>query len=248
MAVMSANLNPMGSPNIQSESLRKQAIAWDDGCASDPIRNEFVVPESAALIARYRPHRILDIGAGTGYIARAIDILLNYRPEWVLIDLDEERLKVAQERKPDSMRMQCVVGDAIEVRDLDDTFQAVIITFTLLEAESVGAILEAAVSFLADDGILILAVPDVWADVIADPQEAKERSRRMLNETVSLHKIDKFTGQPYPFHAMRTESLISLVLERACILETLHKGGPQGDVYVLGFRKQRPLKNEKLCG
>ena len=80
--------------------------------------------------------------------------------------------------------------------------------------------------------------------MIADPHKAAERAHRLLKDTVSLHKIDKFTGAPYPFYAMRTESLISIVLELGCTLETLQRGGPHDEVYVLGFRKSPSLDRD----
>lgn len=234
----------MGLWDFPSDVARLRAVAWDDGCAQDRVRNEFIIPELTALIATDRPSSILDIGAGTGYISRAVDRQLDYRPKWVLVDLDEDRLQIASERKPANMQMLCVVGDAAVIRGFEHSFEAAVISFTLLETERAGAIVAYAASALVSGGMLILAIPDVWVDVLADPQKARERAQRLLSGTVSLSKIDKFTGAPYPFHAMRTESLITLVLEHACALETLRRGGPRGEVYVLGFRKRTLVREE----
>lgn len=70
-----------------------EAERWELGSRDDAIRNGFVIPALADIIEQGRPQTILDIGAGTGYVARGINALLSFEPAWTLIDLNRERLR-----------------------------------------------------------------------------------------------------------------------------------------------------------
>lgn len=219
-----------------------KAIAWDNGCVADPIRNEFLVPTLADIFGTERPTRILDIGTGTGYIPRAVDMLLDYRPNWTLVDINGERIRFAKRRKPPAMRVRCLTGYFADTEAVKELYDAVMLTFTLLEIEDASTMLATAIGTLSAAGLLVIAVPDVWRDVLEATDEVSALSRRLLSETINLPKIDKFTGNPYPFYAMRTESLISTVLSLFCTLERLEKGGDRDEVYLLVFRKRVPLE------
>lgn len=222
------------NPTGKSEA----ALAWDDGCRADPIRNQFLVPKLIALLTQERPATILDVGTGTGYIPRQLDGFLEHRPEWTLVDTDPERMEVAAQRKPPRMRMQDIVGSIDTLNLPPEAYETVLLTFTLLESENPAAMLAITASLVAESGLFIIAVPDGWQDILTASDGSLALCRRFLNETVELPKIDKFTGSPYPFFAMRIETLIATVLRNQCVLEALEQGGPQGEVYMLVFRKK----------
>ena len=218
-----------------------EAQAWEAGCSSDPIRNQFLIPNLVDLFTRERSTKILDVGSGTGYIPRKVDGMLGYRPEWTLVDTDPQRMSVATSSKPPEMQMLGVVG-RIDSTELEcSAYDAVLLTFTLLEAEKPALMLEDITSLVAVNGLLVVAVPDGWKDIIDASNGNLTLSQRFLKTSVELPKIDKFTGSPYPFCMMRIESLISTVLQRQFVLEVLEQGGCDGDVYMLVFRKLRSI-------
>lgn len=228
----------MSGVRIQTEQAYQEAIAWDDGCISDTTRNDFVIPYLVTLLTRERKLTILDIGTGTGYIPRSVDTKLDYRPHWTLIDADSNRILVAEQRKHPEMQCSYQIGDIARIASSERTFDAVLLTFTLLEADNAKAMLALAAQSLSTDGLLIVAVPDVWRDALDAGEKQPTILHRLLDEVVDVPKIDKFTGSPYPFYALRTETLIATVLEYACVLESLRTVGQQNDVYLLVFRKQ----------
>lgn len=146
------------------------------------------------------------------------------------------------------MQMQNLLGSLAAHALEDGAYQAILLTFTLLEVEDSKAMIASAVKLLTAGGILVIAVPDVWKDVLATYDEEPSYPHRLITETVDLQKTDKFTGAPYPFYAMRTETLITAVLESLCVLEKLEQGGPQNGIYLLTFRKLITEKAETPGG
>lgn len=213
------------------------ALAWDTGCRADPLRNDFLIPHLVEILSREKSAKILDVGTGTGYIPRQIHGLLNHNPEWTLVDTDSERLRVATALSPPELQMKGIVGEIGSLGLDRDAYDAVLLTFTLLEAEEPAAMLADVIRFVAMNGILIIAIPDGWRDLLEANDGNLRPCLQYLTETVALAKIDKFTGSPYPFRMMRIESLIATVLQHGCVLEALEQGGSDGEVYMLIFRK-----------
>src|SRR5687768_813050 len=91
-----------------------EAERWEHGSREDPIRNEFVIPVLARVIEAEKPATILDIGAGTGYVARGVDAQLGFRPVWTLIDLKPERLQLAESYRPAEMALECLAGNVFD--------------------------------------------------------------------------------------------------------------------------------------
>ncbi|HYM45214.1 MAG TPA: class I SAM-dependent methyltransferase [Solirubrobacteraceae bacterium] len=70
--------------------------AWEQGCATDKVRNEVVIPHLADVLCSLRARSVLDLGSGTGYITR----VLAQAPwatgiSWTLVDIDEQLLRYA---------------------------------------------------------------------------------------------------------------------------------------------------------
>ncbi len=220
-----------------------EALAWDEGCQNDPVRNEFLIPKLAKILATERPATVLDVGAGTGYIPRIVDSHLDYHPQWTLVDTNAERMELAEKRKLPAMKMLGVVGSLDDIVARSETYNVVMLTFTLLETDNPLSMVASATGLLAENGLVIIGVPDVWRDVLAVTGAGQVLPYQLLTGTVDLPKIDKFTGAAYPFYAMRTESLISAVLSHFCVLEKFERGGPRGEAYLLVFRQQRRVRS-----
>lgn len=210
------------------------ARRWEKGCQDDAIRNEFVIPQMARMLNARRPARILDLGAGTGYIARRINDRLDLPAEWVLLDPDAGRMHVAAELKPDLMHQELVQGELASLVG-PAGFDAIIVSFTLLEIEDIEGCARDIRSKMAEAGILIVAGPDAWEDVVSASESGFDIARTFLRDKVSLSKSDKFTGQPYPFQAIRHEALITIVLRAGFSLEELVRSDSERGAYLLNF-------------
>lgn len=238
----------MARRDMATKEQQSEALAWDDGCHSDTARNHFLIPRIADILMRERPSSILDVGAATGYIPRSLQARLDYLPEWTLLDVDGQRLAIAEHRKPANMRLSLINGSMADAIGPGRLFQAVLVTFTLLETPDAAAMITSAASALARNGLLIIAVPDVWKDVVIAAQQQPRLLEEFLSGSVELPKTDKFTGEPYPFYALRIESLLATALAQLCVLECFECGGEDQEIILLVFRKQALDALGYLCG
>jgi SAM-dependent methyltransferase len=216
-----------------------EAQRWENGSGQDPIRNDFVVPVLVRLIAAERPRTILDVGAGTGYVARRIDSRLGFRPEWTLIDLNSERLQLAERCRPPEMALECLVGNVFDWPWEVGRFDAVLITFTLLEIEDIDRLCNLISEHTDEGALLAVTMPDAWIDVLEHAVEDAGIVRRYVEGPVEIPKLDKFTGERYPFKATRIEDLLARVLKTGFSLVELEHGriGAQS-AFVFAFRRQ----------
>lgn len=214
-----------------------EAKLWEQGSKQDRLRNEFVIPTLVHLLSLHAPARLLDVGAGTGYIARAVDRELSYHPHWTLIDINSERLEVAKQLGPPGMSARTVVDDIFSWDSDGERFDAIVLSFTLLEIKAVEKLAGLFVEKLAPGGLLLVVLPDAWADVLRHSRADSGVLQRFLSESVDVPKVDKFTETQYPFHAMRTESVIEAATEKGFDLFSLRHGiVGSAAAFVLGFR------------
>ena len=221
----------------KKESSRGEADAWEQGCAQDSIRNNFIIPLLAKLVEVERPHRILDLGTGTAYISRKIDERISYRPEWIGLDRNPERLKLANSLKSPEMKFQSVLADIDDDIAHFSSIDLVLVIFTLLELPNPSSTIRSISTLLGSGGMLVIALPDVWRDAFEMNGRTSGSLDALLEGGIDLAKVDKFTGRPYPFYAKRIEHLIANVLGCSFALEALRQGGNAGDVFLLAFRK-----------
>ena len=216
-----------------------EAERWERGSRDDRMRNSFVIPRVAAILETHRPESILDIGAGTGYIARIVDGKLSYRPRWTLLDLNELRLALALAHSPPTMKLETVAGNVVDWPLGDRRFGAVLITFTLLEIEDIDRLCTLLASHLNEGAVLSLAMPDAWLDVLEYAATDPTVSDRYARGPVVIPKCDKFTGEEYPFRAARIEDLMSRVLRAGFDLFQLDHGWVEGrSAFVVAFRRR----------
>lgn len=222
------------------ETTKTKAQLWEEGCQRCDLRNNFVIPQVAHLMEKYCGTRVIDVGAGTGYIARRVDALVSSRPEWTLIDLDPARLEVAKYSKPEGMRQELVLADFVDQYEPMERFDLCLVTFTLLEIVDVASFLNKLVSCLVDGGSLVVAAPDNAEDAYRDFASDPEKFDAFLAGSVMLQKIDKFTGDAYPFRALRTERLIEMALSAGFELKDLAYNNEKGArAYILGFQLRK---------
>lgn len=188
------------------------AARWERGCKSDAVRNQFVIPATARLLNRAQPREILDVGAGTGYIARMVDSQLSYRPRWTIVDNNAERLTLAEALQPPGMILSAVVDDIMQPRHVVGPFGAVLTTFTILELPDTALFARIVSGFTAPDAPLIVVIPDAWHDVLTYSAAQPDIVAQYLAGPISIPKVDKFTGSEYPFHVVRTERLIGTIM------------------------------------
>ena len=219
-------------------SSEENAERWERGCAEDPVRNAFLIPKLIRILGAAQPSSILDVGTGTGYVARLTDASLSYRPEWTLADIDTARLAVAKRNAPKMMRAQILSSD-ITTHEFGKPFEAVIATFTLLEIEDVDCLIQRLPELVCSGGLLVVSLPDTWRDVIGCAASMPEKISEFLEGRTAVPKIDKFTNERYPFRAVRIEHLISRVLATGFeLVELTESNEDRTQIYLLAFRRK----------
>jgi ubiquinone/menaquinone biosynthesis C-methylase UbiE len=213
------------------------AQKWELGCQADIIRNSFLVPNLIRILDSNRPESIVDVGTGTGFIPRALDASLSYRPLWTLIDIDEARLRIADKLRHPSMRATILKSDIMS-HSFEGAFEAALLTFTLLEIEDFRGLIDRLTQVVALGGLLVVSLPDTWSDVIDCGLANPEKLSEFLKGQTSIPKIDKFTGSEYPFRAVRIEHLISSILSSGFeLVELTERQQAENQVYLLVFRR-----------
>lgn len=224
------------------ELAASEAERWEQGCQSDVVRNGFIAPNLGRILETHKPHTILDIGTGTGYVPRIVDQQLSYRPAWTLIDLNRSRLALAERLKGSTMQMATIAADVLEHR-FNTPFDAVLITFTMLEIVDADRLIDRLPTIVGEEGLLLLSIPDTWRDVLSYSVDEPGAVTAFLAGTASVPKIDKFTGDSYPFRAMRIEYLISQVLTAGFeLFELAESNSNDTGTYILAFRRRRSLQ------
>jgi SAM-dependent methyltransferase len=218
-----------------------EATRWEHGCQLDDVRNHFIAPHVTRLIEQYRPASILDVGTGTAYLPRVIDQSLSYRPHWTLIDLNSSRLALAEQLVGPAMQAVTVVADILSYQ-CAARFDAVLTTFTMLEIADADRFVQALPALLNEDGLFIVSLPDAWPDVLAHGASDANVVQAFLSGSVALPKVDKFTGDSYPFQATRTETLISRVLAEGFSLFELIESQRDRGTYLLAFHRRRDVR------
>jgi SAM-dependent methyltransferase len=212
---------------------------WERGCASDYVRNGFLVPNIVEFLDQTRPDSILDVGSLTGYMARTIAGQLTYSPHWTLLDRDVGAIEYSKTKMPASMNVQ-FVGSDLETWDSNEQFGAALLTFTLLELEDRKSLLGKIAPRVRRRGHLIVALPDCLEDVIAKAEIDSNFGvlHEFVGSDMALPKIDKFTGQPYPFCASRLSRVISDTIEAGFSLLALKRDTSKGEgVFIMRFQR-----------
>lgn len=229
----------MISPKIEEtiDSEADSAERWENGCNSDRVRNEFIVPHVSDILNRECSKVVLDIGSGTGYCTRKIASKIRPDAEWTLLDGNSQRLNLSKKEWP-QLITESHVADLFPSETLSHKkFNAILVIFTLLEIENVDFFIENMINILESKGIIIVATPDVLVDVVNSAENNNRDLFSYQSGLVKLRKIDNFTQEPYPFFAHRFEHLVSSFIKRGVSLFEFQTFSlPLGETYLLAFR------------
>jgi hypothetical protein len=176
----------------------------------------FVIPVLAEIIARTRPGRFVDIGAKTGYL---IDRLLTVsefarRSELIAVESDRQAAGFMMERFRDtpSFRVDCVgIKDWADLPRISSG-TLYLLSYTALELDDQS--LAATFTRPGPKDTLVIVLPDTTEDIVS-PADWR---RYMAGDSVCIKKVDKFTGQTYPFTARRLSSWLPLALDTGLVL------------------------------
>lgn len=211
---------------------------WDAGCVADDIRNEFVIPAIVKAVERCDPSSIIDIGCGSGYIAREAARGTASGIAWRLLDYAPEMLAFARGRCVDVASTEFILHDLrAEPRDLPGS-QLGYVAYTFLDFPLDDRIARNVALLIAAGGLLLIFMPDVLEDVI----EAAALDPAVLDDYraghCSLVKVDKFTAKNVLFEANRVEDVIRRFLRAGLTLTdlTTHRSEKGKFHYMLTFR------------
>ncbi len=214
--------------------------AWEQGCTTDKVRNEVVVPHLAGVLCSSRARSVLDLGSGTGYVTRT----LARAPwaagiSWTLVDIDESLLRFALTSMSSSWAVATLVHDLAGAAPPSEIHGDVAFAvFTTLELQITPQLAKNLRAMLNPAGTLLLYLPDVLADVHATPAP-KETLAAFLTGHAVLEKLDHFTNAHESFHATRLEQLLSVLLAGGLTLtrlEILPRSDREENIYCLAFQ------------
>ena len=210
------------------------AERWDAGCETDEVRNDFIIPQLVRLFDEERPKTILDVGSATGYVSRKVDERLSYSPEWTILDADADRIALAEKRKPSSMNQESLVCDVMTLPPTKGPYDAALVAFTLLEVTDIECCVRRVRQAMNEHATLVVVLPDAWGDVLRHTTEVVSN---FVVGPVNIPKVDKFTGQSYPFRAVRIEETIGAILRCGFQLFELTRSAIGGGTFLLAFRR-----------
>ena len=91
---------------------------------------------------------------------------------------------------------------------------------------------------LNDSGITYIAMPNSLEDVFNAAQNDYDILLNYLSNNCELHKVDKFTDEPYPFNAHRFEFIIECMLKSGHkLLHMRNEKFNNKETYLLVFQK-----------
>lgn len=216
---------------------RMNAIDWDEGCQTDLVRNDFIIPTLVDFINIEQPGRILDIGAATGYIASKVEEASEVQAEWFLVDRCSERLELARANCESRNNFRFYNFDFLDVPSEELSADCVILCNTLLEIDHNERLFRHVSEIVTAGGALIIAYPDVLTDVFALQDRAKQSE--FIEGRLDIRKTDKFTGRSYRFNAARPLFLLREFLNRGFSLEKMEFFAEAGGCHLWLFKKQR---------
>lgn len=217
--------------------MSSDAERWDDGCSRCDYRNRFLIPSLTKFIERNGVGSVLDVGGGTGYIARKVAL----DPDgvrWTVLDRNPERVAIAQERCL-GPQFSFVEADGFAEDGQQGPFDLVLLANTLLEMELDERVVPL-INCVRPNGWLAVFMPDTLMDAVASLGPTPETIRRYKLGNLRLLKVDPFTGTEYPFVAHSPIDIVAAFVRMGLVLESLWTSGIADGHYFLAFKKSVP--------
>lgn len=214
------------------------AQRWEDGCALDALRNDFLIPQLKLQIEKWRPERILDVGTATAYIPRRLIELGCTNSTWHLVDIDEARLRLARTLLREDDRVTYFQGDFFAANCADFASDLVLLCNTALEFQLDAKKIAHICQCVRLGGHLVVSLPDTSTDAVAAHRagNTKALDQYILGELV-LQKADHFTGEEMPFVAHRTTELICSFVNQGLPMIASMRSDIKNGHYIFVFEK-----------
>jgi SAM-dependent methyltransferase len=226
--------------------------AWEAGCRADAVRNDVVIPHLRRLLATTRPVSVLDLGCGSGYVARRACSRAD-ASSWFLLDRQVACLDYARASwsVAHSRAVRCVEADLtvcpIASRDVSG-FDSLPVggvafafaAFTLLEFPLTLEVATNIAGRLMSGGELAVYLPDIEPDLDSARLRCPGVEARYLAGHCHLTKVSKWSGELYPFHAAplrRLRDVMHLAGLRLVAEERLMRTDRCEEVVCLRFRR-----------
>jgi len=189
---------------------------WDEACALDEVRNEFVVPTIVTIAQGGGPKRAIDIGCGTGYIARSvITRLASDFTQWVLLDRNPEMIGFAKSIVPERPDLKYINLDleAVAITDFPGPFDLIILSYSILEMDRLDSLASRIGELAAPSAELLIFLPDTMEDVITAQPKNKGIIQKYAEGIAQIEKRNPFTGTYLTFYAHRDLYLVNSFLD-----------------------------------
>ena len=215
-----------------------EALRWEEGCRKDVVRNQFIIPEMAALISSLRPKSVLDVGSGTAYVPRQIHTATRPQVRWSLVDLSDSRMNLARNLVEPDQHVEFIAKDIFTVPTSELKSDVVLLCNSIMEMPLDSSQTAHLASIPNESGHIIIFMPDPLSDILS---YEKVKTLGMLEAYISadlkLDKVDKFTGKPYPFIAHRPATIIMKIMAEGYNLVMVKRSNIGGGYFLFGFRR-----------
>lgn len=213
---------------------------WDLGCATDEVRNGFVVPYLSRLIEAVGAESVADVGCGSGYITRQLGAMANHAGrEWLLIDRDEGAIEYVRARFLNG-RSRFVAQDLVQYADATHAARVdlAFCAYTLLEVADLQDF-ATALKRLVPRGTISVFVPDVFEDMLESTKRTGSGPLRGEFGAHLLHKRDSFTNEVQTFIARQAIEYVAAFLDDRTHLTELvaHSSRGGGRHFALTFSR-----------
>lgn len=141
---------------INSEKERQESFPWTRSTYHTEYNYYLAQYKMKSCLEHARGTKLLDIACGDGLMT---EMFAKHFQRVVGVDASGKHLAIARERVPQAEFHECL----IEELDLNEQFDSVFMLDLLEHVADPIAVLKKAASFLADDGVLVVHVPNAYA-------------------------------------------------------------------------------------
>lgn len=218
-------------------------------CHADEARNSFAIPLIESHIRSVLPHRILDIGCGTGYISRSVlRAGVGQGSEWLLLDRNPDFLNYAQRMLAEVHNVDFLRSDIRSVSNYSGALNDLaFICYSLLETRELELFIQGMNKLLSEDADVILIYPDVIEDIEATNDGNNNLLGHYRLGLCAIEKLNRLTGEKEEFFAHRVEAIIQSFCELNFCLFDMRAYLTQNQKRHFGFVFRRSGSTVEKC-